>query len=155
MSVVGVSPGSPEALAPRSIQPTARYNPSTGVPVVEAAGAADGSQPVTGANGTSAVSTTNPLPNRVYGSPSFAATQVDVTTGQVGVIAGRTTRAYTVLQNLGTVPVYFGTGSPTVSSTNSFMLPGVVGATITIYTTSAIIATAASTQRIAVLEVYG
>lgn len=108
--------------------------------------------PTSNTVGGSAVSATNPEPVKQYGFATIAATQVDVTTGQVTVIGSRATRSYVMLQNLGTVPVYFGSGSPTVSSANSFMLPGVVGATVTIPTTSPIVATAASTQRIAVLE---
>jgi hypothetical protein len=108
--------------------------------------------PTSNTVGGSAVSTTNPEPVKQYGFGTIAATQVDVTTGQVTVIGSRATRSYVMLQNLGTTPVYFGAGSPAVSSTNSFMLPGVIGATVTIPTTSSIVATAAVTQRIAVIE---
>lgn len=130
-------------------------NPATGAAVVAPTPAADGSTPISGVTSSAVASNTNPLPVRQYGSPNFAATQVDVTTGQVTLLAARTTRSHTIIQNLGTVPVYFGTGSPSVSSTNGFMLPGVVGATLKIKTSAAIVATAASTQRVAVIEVYG
>jgi hypothetical protein len=39
MSVIGVSPGSPEAVAPRSVQPVANYDAATGAAVAVASAA--------------------------------------------------------------------------------------------------------------------
>lgn len=67
MSVVGVSPGSPESVSPRAVQPVAIYNPSTGAPNTLQTVNADGSTNVGGSNGTARATAANPLNAAVNG----------------------------------------------------------------------------------------
>lgn len=60
MSVVGVSPGSADALSPRAVQPVALYN-SQGMAATPGVNT-DGSQNISGINGTSKATAANPQP---------------------------------------------------------------------------------------------
>lgn len=119
------------------------------------AGIAQGITSITGGDGATRASGSNPLPVRTYAAAGWAASQIDVTTGQVTIAPARPTRSSLIITNLGTTPVYIGSGSPSVSSTNGGLLPGVIGATLTIETVAAVVATAGSTQRIAIMDFFG
>lgn len=123
MSVVGKSTG--DTTPAQAWLPVREVNAS-GSPV----GAADGSTVVSGANGTGAASTTNPLPTRAYGFPNIATGQVSVALTSTQIAAARSSRGAITITNHGTNPVYIGTG--TVTAANGLLLPGVVGASVTI-----------------------
>jgi hypothetical protein len=90
----------------------------------------------TGANGTVAASTTNPAPTRDYGFASVATAQVSVAITSTQIAAARSSRGAITITNHGTNPVYIGTG--TVTAANGLLLPGVIGASVTIPTNAQI-----------------
>jgi hypothetical protein len=132
MSVVGVSPGSPEAAAPRSLQPVAVYNSATGVPAVPPSAAADGSQPVSGVNGTSRATAANPLPVNAPGSGGASAIYSDqqvVTASAVALTTQALSNGITIrAKETNTGPVFIGGASVTATNDgtgNGFaLLPG-------------------------------
>jgi hypothetical protein len=123
MSVVGKSVG--------DTTPVTSYQP---VALVSTSGAsitnADGSQDIGGVNGTSAASAANPLPTRDYGLTNLATGQVSVALTATQIAAARSARGAITIVNHGTNPVYIGTGS--VTAATGILLPGVVGASITL-----------------------
>lgn len=114
--------------------------------------AADGSVNNTGANGTSAASPANPLATRDYGSASLATSQPTVGTTNTQIVAARSGRTAVTIQNLGTGAFYVGITGVTVA--NGYLVPGVVGATVTIPTQAAVFGIAAVAQQVAVLETF-
>lgn len=118
-------------------------------------GVLQGLTSITGVNGTAIATGANPVPVRPFGAPIWANAQVDVLVTQTTLLSARENRSSAMIVQLGTVPVYLGTGSPTVSATNGILLAGVVGATVVINTTAAILGIAGSTQRVAIVETYG
>jgi hypothetical protein len=77
----------------------------------------------------------------------------DTTVGGVTIASFRATRRSITIINIGTTPVYIGSG--TVSASNGGFLPGVSGASITLNVTSAVKGiTATGSQVVSVLEEY-
>jgi hypothetical protein len=149
MSVVGISTGS--GVAARAYQPVCQVDATTG----EAAGSgatADGSTPIAGADGTGVATAANPTPTRNYGSAAIATSQVTVGTGSTQIVAARSGRVSVTVRNLGTLAFYVGVTGLTTG--NGFLVPGVVGAEVTIPTQAAVFGIAAVAQAVSVLEVY-
>ncbi len=87
------------------------------------------------------------------GSSNLATSQVTANSTATQLAAARPTRGAITVQNLGTTPVYVGPAG--VTAANGLLLPGVVGATVTIPTTAAVFGIASTgTQPVAVLETY-
>lgn len=150
MSVVGVSPGSPDALMPRAVQPVSLYN-AQGVNATPSVNT-DGSQDIAGENGTAIASPANPFPTRSYGSAAIATAQVTVGTGSTQIVAARSGRLAVTIENLGTGAFYVGVTGLTVA--NGYLVPGVLGATVTIPTQAAVFGIAAVAQAVSVLETF-
>lgn len=80
----------------------------------------------------------------------FSTAQVSVGTTATKLYTGQSGVDEVTIENLGTTPVYLGKAGVTVS--NGFLLPGAVGASLTLTTTSDIYGIVASgTQSVAVL----
>lgn len=169
MSVVGVSPGSPEALAPRALQPVSLYNPNgtSSSPSVNADGSQDiagvnGSSVATqanpfptsvnGVNGTGIATAANPFPSRDYGSATIATSQVTVGTSSTQIVAARSGRMAVTITNNGTGAFYVGVTGLTTA--NGYFVPGVAGASVTIPTQAAVFGIAAVAQAVSVLETF-
>lgn len=103
--------------------------------------------------GGGAASATNPEPMRAYGFGSLATNQVSVALTSTQIAAARSSRGAITVTNHGTNPVYIGTG--TVTAANGLLLPGVVGASVTIPTNAQIagIATGGA-QTVSYLETF-
>jgi hypothetical protein len=97
--------------------------------------------------------TANPLRTIGTGTAALATAQASVTTTPGVIVAARAGRESVTIEQLGTTAVWIG---PTgVSPTNGALLPGVVGASITLPTAAAIFAvTAAGSQSVSVIELY-
>ena len=67
------------------------------------------------------------------GAPNGATGQVtvDTTAGGVLVVAARAGRRYVTVENHTATPVFVGLGTGAVTPTTGFLLPGVVGASVT------------------------
>jgi hypothetical protein len=90
---------------------------------------------------------------RELGASSLANGQVTVTTTAATIVAARASRRSVTLINLGTTDVYIGIA--TVTTANGFLLLGVAGAAVTLFTTAAIQGIVASgTQAVAFFEEY-
>jgi hypothetical protein len=120
-----------------------------------------------GASGTVTVSTSSPggaaanpsyLANNPVGTTNFSPNQVSCTSSATSIAAARvgnpgTGRIAILVEQLGTVNVYLG-GSGVTTSTG-FLLPGVVGATVTLPITAALYCiTSGTSQSIAFTELY-
>lgn len=114
---------------------------------------ADGSTKTVGANGTSAATASNPAPTRDYGFGTMATNQVSVATASTQIVAARSGRGNVTITNTGTNPVYI--GNTGVTAANGHLLPGVVGASITLPTQTAVfgISTGAA-QTVTFVETY-
>jgi len=78
---------------------------------------------------------------------------IPTTAGGTLLVAARDTRTRVTVYNTTTTPAYVGTG--VVSSTNGAYLPGVVGASLTFYTTAALKALSTSgTINLSYVEEY-
>ena len=87
------------------------------------------------------------------GNASLATAQVSVATTNTQIAAARATRNSITVTNTGTTAVYVGNTGVTTST--GMLLPGVVGASITIPTTAALFGVVGTgTQTVAVLETY-
>jgi hypothetical protein len=99
---------------------------------------------------------TLPLPTGAStnaGSSNFATAQVSVTTGNTTIATLRAGRFAITVINTGTNQVFLGVTG--VSITTGVVLPGVVGASVTIPTSAAVFGTVASgTQTVCVLETF-
>lgn len=98
---------------------------------------------------------TKPVPaaQSQVGSGSIATSQASVASTATLVAAARAGRNAVTVENLGTVAVYIGGAGVTTST--GFLLPGVVGASVTIPTSAAVYGVdATGTQAVAVLETY-
>lgn len=119
------------------------------------------------AGGTVTVSTSSPggaaanpsyLANNPVGTANFSPSQVSCTSSATSVAAARTGNPGTgriaiMVEQLGTVNVYLG-GSGVTTSTG-FLLPGVVGATVTLPITAALYCiTSSASQVVAFTELY-
>ena len=81
----------------------------------------------------------------------FSTAQVSVGTTPTLIVAAHNGVDEVTIENLGTTAVYIGKANVTTS--NGFLLPGVVGASVTLSATTAIYGIVASgTQAVAVLE---
>ena len=86
-------------------------------------------------------------------SASIATAQVSVASTATLVAAARTGRGAVIVTNLGAVAVYLGAAGVTTST--GTLLPGVVGASVTIPTSAEIYGVdATGTQAVSVVEVY-
>lgn len=150
MSVAGKSVGDNTPV--QAYQPV-RLVDAAGNGVAAAVPNADGSLDIAGVNGTGAASATNPVPSRNYGFSSVATNQVSVALTSTQIAAARSSRGAITIVNHGTNPVYIGTG--TVTAANGLLLPGVVGASVTIPTSAQIagIATGGA-QTVSYLETF-
>jgi hypothetical protein len=132
---------------------------------------ADGSQDVAGANGTSVATPANPFPTTTNGvngtgiasaanpfpvsdkgSAALATSQVTVGTGATQIVPARSGRRAVTIQNNGTGAFYVGVTGLTVA--NGYLVPGVVGASVTIPTQAAVFGIAAVAQAVSVLETF-
>lgn len=87
------------------------------------------------------------------GSASLLATQVLVGLAVTQIAAARATRNAITIEQLGTNPVYVGAAG--VSAADGFLLPGIIGANITIPTTGAVFGIATGVaQLVSVLETF-
>lgn len=93
-----------------------------------------------------------PLETRERGAAAIATGQVSVGTGNTQVIAARSGRQAVTITNLGTGVVYL--GNTGVLSTTGMILPGVIGASITIPTQGAVFGIAPVAQSVAFLETF-
>lgn len=102
----------------------------------------------------STTSATPAAPNSVIdrGSASFATAQVTVGTTNTQIAAARTGRRAITIENLGTGAFYVGVTGVTVA--NGYLVPGVLGATVTIPTQAAVFGIAAAAQAVSVLETF-
>jgi hypothetical protein len=105
--------------------------------------------PVTG----KAYSLANPLPFLQAGNTAIATAQVSVGTTATQIAALRAGRGSVTIENEGTTAVRIGIAG--VTTGNGFLLPGVVGASLTLQTTAAVFGiVAAGTQTVSVLETF-
>lgn len=106
-----------------------------------------------GANAASPASASNPAPTRGYGFGTMATGQVSVALTATQIVAARSGRGNVTITNTGTNPVYL--GNTGVTAANGHLLPGGVGASITLPTQTAVfgIATGAA-QVVTFLEAY-
>lgn len=81
-------------------------------------------------NYVSPPTSTTPQASREYGQPNLNTNQVSVALTATQIAAARSARGAITIVNHGTNPVYIGTGS--VTATTGILLPGVVGASITL-----------------------
>lgn len=132
---------------------TVLVDPTTLVDITPATSAADGSTRIAGVSGTAISSATNPTATRDYGFGNIAVNQVSVQLTSTQIVAARSSRGAVTIVNHGTNPVYIGTG--TASATTGLLLPGVVGASVTIPSNAQIagIATGAA-QTVSYLETF-
>ena len=85
--------------------------------------------------------------------PNLATGQAIATTTSGAIVAARPGRATVTIENTGTTAVYL--GPPGVTSTTGFLLPGVVGAALTLSVTSEIDAvTASGTAPLTIYETF-
>ncbi len=131
--------------------PTLVVTPGTGTtvntlpPGGQALGAS--SLPVVIASDQSAVPTSG------IGSANFATAQASVGATATSIVGARTGRGAVTVENHGTTAVYLG-GSGVTAATG-LLLPGVVGASVTIPTQAAVYGiTATGTQAVSALETY-
>ena len=86
-------------------------------------------------------------------SNSFDTNQVSVANTETLIVAANPTRRAVIITNLGTTAVYLG-NSTGVTTGNGDLLPGIVGASVTIPTTAAIYGIAATgSQSVSFLEI--
>lgn len=103
-----------------------------------------------GGNGVQTECVTNMMP---IGSSAVATAQVGVAASSTLVAAARLGRNAVTVQNLGTTAVYLGPSG--VTTATGLLLPGSVGASVTIPTSAAVYGVAATgTQSVAVLETF-
>lgn len=126
-------------------------NPN-GSDVTQLTGAADGSARNSGLNGTSVATASNPLPTASYGAAAIATSQITVGTTNTQIVAARAGRMSVTIENLGTGAFYVGVTGVTVA--NGYLVPGVLGATVTIPTQAAVFGIAAVAQAVSVLETF-
>lgn len=115
----------------------------TGALQMTAAGSLHTTVDNTNANGAAAASASSPVTpaNQPIGAANFAATQVSVTSSATSIVAQRTGvsgtgRVSVTITNTTTTALYLG-GSGVTTSTGT-LLPGIVGASVTINTTAAV-----------------
>jgi len=107
---------------------------------------------VNGANGTGIATAANPFPVRSAGSATIATSQVTVGTTSTQIVAARTGRMSVTITNNGTNAFYVGiTG---LTTANGYLVPGVLGASVTIPTQAAVFGIAAVAQSVSVLETF-
>lgn len=145
MSVAGKSVGDNTPIT--AFQPVSLVSAS-GTQVVNA----DGSQDIAGLDGTSRSTATNPFPTRDYGSASIATSQVTVGVASTQIVPARSGRMAVTIENLGTGAFYVGVTGLTTA--NGYLVPGVVGASVTIPTQAAVFGIAAVAQAVSVLETF-
>lgn len=113
---------------------------------------ADGSQDIAGVNGTTIAAPANPFPTRDYGSASIATSQTTVGTGNTQIVSARSGRMAVTIENLGTGAFYVGVTG--VTTANGYLVPGVLGASVTIPTQAAVFGIAPVAQAVSVLETF-
>lgn len=87
------------------------------------------------------------------GAANVATSQTVASTTASQIAASRPNRAAVTIMNLGTTPVYVGLAG--VTTTTGFLLPGALGASVTIPTSAAVFGVVATgTQGVAILETY-
>lgn len=87
------------------------------------------------------------------GNINVAASQATVTSTAAAVVSSRAGRSLLVLVNLGTVAVYC--GPSTVTTANGLLLPGILGASISLpYQGALYCVTASTSQAISIGETY-
>jgi hypothetical protein len=85
---------------------------------------------------------------------NFAPGQATVTTTVASLVAARTSRLAVIVTQMGTTPVYLGSGSG-LTYTNGLLLPGIVGASVSIPYAGAVWAvTASGSQAVSFAELY-
>lgn len=112
----------------------------------------DGSVRNAGVNPALVASASNPSPTRDYGSASIATSQVTVGTSNTQIVAARSGRMAVTIENLGTGAFYVGVTG--VTTGNGYLVPGVLGANVTIPTQAAVFGIAAVAQAVSVLETF-
>lgn len=99
--------------------------------------------------GTSA----DPTFSAARGTPSGATGQVAIGTTATALVAARASRAAVTIINGTTTPVYIGFTSGVTTGTGA-LLPGAIGASITIETTAALFGITASSSAISFVETF-
>lgn len=112
----------------------------------------DGSVKNAGVNNAAVASAANPFPTRDYGSAAIATSQVTVGTGNTQIVAARSGRMAVTIENLGTGAFYV--GATGVTTGTGYLVPGVLGASVTIPTQAAVFGIAAVAQAASVLETF-
>ena len=88
-----------------------------------------------------------------YGSNGFATSQATATTTATQVLAARNGRNAVTIENTSATAVYLGPAG--VTAATGFLLPGTIGATVTLPVTAALYAvTATGTATLAFVETY-
>lgn len=136
----------------QSVTRFVQVNPATLADVVPATSATDGSTRNTGANGTSAATTANPVPTATYGAASLATSQVTVGTAATQIVAARSGRMAVTITMMGAGDVFVGVTGVTVA--NGALLLGTKGSSITIPTQAAVFGIGAVAQAVSVLETF-
>lgn len=98
MSVAGKAVGDPTPA--RAFQPVSQVNPATGLPSGSGA-TSDGSVPVSGGNGTSVASASNPIPTQSSPLPAGTDRSGTATTTSAQLAAANTSRRGLNVQNIG------------------------------------------------------
>lgn len=101
---------------------------------------------------TSNATAAAPLPVSDKGSASIATSQVTVGTGSTQIVPARSGRRAVTIENNGTGAFYVGVSGLTVA--NGYLVPGVLGASVTIPTQAAVFGIAAVAQSVSVLETF-
>lgn len=121
--------------------------------VTQAVALTDGSVKQAGANGTSAATSANPAPTRDYGFANIATNQVSVALTATQIVPARSGRGNITITNTGTNPVYIGVTG--VTPATGHLIPGVVGASFSFPTQSAVFGIATGTaQTVTYLETF-
>ncbi len=110
------------------------------------------------ANGHQAGIAANPLAVSATVAPSATfnpGNPVSVSTTATLVVAARTGRSSITIENEGTTPVYIGNSASVTPTTSRVLLPGSVGASITLNYTGAVYGiTASGSQTVSEYELY-
>lgn len=87
-------------------------------------------------------------------SSAFSTGQVSVGTAATQIVGANASRQSVVITNLGTQALFIGPNA-NVTALNGMLLPGVVGASITIFSTSAVWGISAVAQSVSFLDGQG
>lgn len=126
----------PQTTTQNSADPVFLVNATTGAPYTAGVG-----------------SSAAPSISQVQGAGAMAAGQISVATTSTLIAAARSTRNTITVVNHGTTPVYL--GNTGVTTGTGFLLPGVLGASMSIETTAALYGVVGTgTQTVSYLESY-